>query len=120
MFPQTYFDIPEVVDFSLPLPADLDLQRRVKAFLADQSRYALRLLEVEARDGTITLRGFLSTFHEKQLAVHLALRVAGVRRLLDEIVVRPAVPQAPNPAFEFDRSSSRHSTERRSFSRQTA
>jgi hypothetical protein len=120
MIPQTDLDRPDVPTFALPFPADSDLQRRVKAFLADQSRYPLRLLDVEARGGTVTLRGFLATYHEKQLAVHRVLRVAGVHRLIDEIVVRSAVPQTPNQAFAFEPTSSRLSMERSPLRGQTA
>jgi osmotically-inducible protein OsmY len=71
------------------LQDDTDLERRVRIYLASQSRPALRGVEVQVTDGTVTLRGLVSSFYEKQLSVHLAARVAGVRRLEDELLVRP-------------------------------
>ena len=72
-----------------PLPdlADADLRRRVVAFLASRQLAALRNLEVEAHGGTVTLRGKVQTFYEKQLTQQCSRRVAGVVRLVDEIDV---------------------------------
>jgi osmotically-inducible protein OsmY len=69
-------------------PTDSDLARRVATFLATQHRPGLRLLEVEARAGVVTLRGQVSTFYEKQLSAQLTRRVAGVLRLVDEVIVQ--------------------------------
>jgi osmotically-inducible protein OsmY len=55
--------------------------------LAHQSRPAIRAVEVAAAGGVVTLRGRVYSFYEKQLSVHLAARVAGVRRLEDELLV---------------------------------
>src|SRR5436190_20582591 len=52
--------------------ADRDLARRVTTFLSTQHRPALRNLEVEVREGTVTLRGRVATFYEKQLSGQLA------------------------------------------------
>jgi osmotically-inducible protein OsmY len=43
---------------------------------------------VEAQSGVVRLRGEVKTFYEKQLSVQLARRVAGVVRLIDEVVVK--------------------------------
>jgi osmotically-inducible protein OsmY len=68
-------------------PSDLDLTRRVTTFLSTRHRPGLRTLEVESRNGVVTLRGRVSTFYEKQLSAQLARRVAGVVRLVDQVVV---------------------------------
>jgi osmotically-inducible protein OsmY len=69
-------------------PSDSDLARRVALFLSTQHRPGLRVLEVEARGGVVTLRGRVSTFYEKQLSVQIARRVAGVVRLVDDVMVQ--------------------------------
>ena len=68
--------------------ADHDLKRRVTTFLSTQHRPALRNLKVEVREGTVTLRGGVATFYEKQLSGQLARRVAGVLRLVDDVIVK--------------------------------
>jgi len=72
----------------LLLPEDDQLARRVKLFLASQPRPALRYLEVEASNSTVRLRGLVTTFYERQLALQASRQVAGVRQLIDEITVQ--------------------------------
>jgi osmotically-inducible protein OsmY len=67
---------------------DNDLARRVRIYFATQSRPALRAVQVQAQNGVITLRGQVHSFYEKQLSLHIAARVAGVRRLEDELIVQ--------------------------------
>lgn len=86
-------------DFSSPERYDSDLQRRVTTFLAARHRPSLRRLQVKATAGVVTLRGRVPTFHEKQLSIQLARRVAGVIRLIDEVAVHPAPGARCNPGF---------------------
>ena len=72
---------------------DFELARRVKLFLAHQPRPALRHLSVEVQSETVILRGAVTTYYERQLALQCSRRVAGVRGLIDEIVVQEIVPQ---------------------------
>ncbi len=74
-------------DLDAPTHYDLDLKRRVGAFLAGQHRPALRNLQVEAREGVVTLRGSVPTFYEREISVRIARRVAGVVQLDDQIVI---------------------------------
>jgi BON domain len=77
---------------NLPLGAVTEddlLERRVRAYLSGLQMPALRALYVEARNGVVTIRGQVSTFYERQLSQHLARRVAGVRKIVDLVVVRP-------------------------------
>jgi hypothetical protein len=70
---------------------DRDLEGRVRQFLGARNFPALRRLAIEARNGTVTLRGRVATFYEKQLSQQCQQRVAGVRQLIDQVVVeRPA------------------------------
>ncbi|HET6882328.1 MAG TPA: BON domain-containing protein [Pirellulales bacterium] len=67
--------------------ADRDLERRVVNYLAERHVPALRYLEVEAHNGTVTLRGRVQSFYEKQLCQAVCRRVAGVVRFVDAIDV---------------------------------
>lgn len=66
---------------------DIDLAQRVQAFLASRHIPELRQLTVEATDGTVVLRGRVSSYYAKQLCHDCCRRVAGVRRYVDAIDV---------------------------------
>ena len=86
---QFLFGEQRMFGFEDSLPSeDSQLARRVKLFLASQPRASLRYLKVEASGGVVTLRGFVTTFYERQLALHASRQVAGVRQLIDEIAVQ--------------------------------
>jgi osmotically-inducible protein OsmY len=67
--------------------ADRELERRVVNYLNGRHLPALRHLEVEADNGTVTLRGIVSSFYEKQLSQQCCRRVAGVVKLIDDVDV---------------------------------
>lgn len=71
------------------MQADYDraLERRVLSYLGQRYIPGLRALAVEALNGTVTLRGEVASFYEKQVAIHASQRVAGVLRLVDSITV---------------------------------
>lgn len=73
-----------------PIPADMDLKRRILNYLFGQHFSDLRRLEVSADNGVVTIRGRVSSFHQRQLCIHCCQRVAGVVRVKDEIDVVPA------------------------------
>lgn len=68
-------------------PADRDLERRVVSYLFGRHVPALRNLQVEAKNGTVTLRGRVHTFYEKQLCQNCCRRVAGVVQFVDHVDV---------------------------------
>jgi len=73
---------------TLPLDlSDRDLERRVTSFLFARNLPTLRRLHVEADNGTVTLRGRVHSFYEKQLCQHACRRVAGVISMVDAIDV---------------------------------
>ena len=74
--------------------ADHDMEQRVKASLTQRHVPALRALQVQARGGVITLRGPVSSAHERYLGQSIARRVAGVLGLVDLIEVQSA-PRGP-------------------------
>lgn len=67
--------------------ADQELERRVLSYLERRHVPGLRQLEVQANNGTVTLRGQVRSFYEKQLSHHCCRRVAGVVKLIDAIDV---------------------------------
>lgn len=69
------------------LTSDKDLEQRVSRYLLDRHMPGLRELSVKARGGTVTLRGRVRTFYEKQLCSHICRRVAGVIRFDDQVAV---------------------------------
>ena len=69
------------------IATDQDLQRRVVSFLAGRYLPSLRQLEVDVQEGIVTLRGRVTSFYEKQVAIHSCQRVAGVRKLVDAVDV---------------------------------
>ncbi|HMC10171.1 MAG TPA: BON domain-containing protein [Pirellulaceae bacterium] len=68
---------------------DHDLARRVVLFLEQQRLTAATRLSVAARRGVVTVRGTVSTFHQRQLIVSAARRVAGAGQIVDELEVDP-------------------------------
>jgi osmotically-inducible protein OsmY len=66
---------------------DQDLERRVVSYLAARYLPSLRQLQVSVEEGTVTLRGSVRSFYEKQIAIHSCQRVAGVRKLVDAVDV---------------------------------
>ncbi|NUQ64331.1 MAG: BON domain-containing protein [Pirellulales bacterium] len=71
---------------------DRDLERRVANYLVGRQVPSLRQIEVEADRGTVTLRGSVYSFHQKQLCLNCCRRVAGVLELIDEVEVVYAAP----------------------------
>jgi len=66
--------------------SDRDLERRVTSSLAD-CHPVLRQLEVAANNGTVTLRGRVFSFYQKQLCQNVCRRMAGVAQFIDAVVV---------------------------------
>ena len=77
---------------SLSNESDRDLAHRVALYLSRRHIFSLRTIKVEARAGTVTLRGDVYSFHERQIAVSSAQRVAGVYQVIDalDVVARPS------------------------------
>ena len=76
---------------------DRDLERRVVSYLSGRHVPGLRHLEVEACSGTVTLRGTVNSFYEKQLGQQCCRRVAGVVKLIDAVDV--ASSRSTQPAL---------------------
>ncbi|MBX3411529.1 MAG: BON domain-containing protein [Pirellulales bacterium] len=66
---------------------DRDLERQITQLLAERHCHSLRRLQVQARDGIVTLRGQVRSFYEKQLSHDCCRRVDGVVRMVDAVDV---------------------------------
>jgi osmotically-inducible protein OsmY len=77
---------------------DIELERRVHNFLAGRFLPALKRLAIEADGGVVTVRGQVSSFYEKQVALHCCQRVAGVRELIDAVDVESPMLAALTPS----------------------
>jgi hypothetical protein len=85
---------------------DEDLAVRVGLYL-QHTRPELRGVNVAVQHGFVHLSGAVTTFHLRQLALAAACRVAGVRQVIDELVVAtpPAKPwRIDRPAGKIDSS----------------
>ena len=71
-----------------------DLARRVKIFLSSRHHPSFRHLHVEANGGTITVRGRVNSFYEKQLSYQCCRHVAGVFNIVDQVDVGTARSEA--------------------------
>lgn len=66
---------------------DERLARNVRNFVLPRVHPTSNEIQVEADQGTVTLAGRVGSFYYKQLWLSGAQRVAGVRRVIDEIEV---------------------------------
>ncbi len=64
-----------------------ELARRVRIFLSSRHQPSFRHLHIEANGGTVTLRGRVSSFYEKQLTYQCCRHVAGVFNVIDQVDV---------------------------------
>jgi len=90
------------VSHPVSFPADEDLARRVRLFF-HQQRLNSNGLIVDAHRAVVTIRGRVSTFHQRQLIISAARRVAGAGQILDELevdsphVIRASAQSAKQP-----------------------
>jgi osmotically-inducible protein OsmY len=75
---------------AVPASADLLLACQISAQLAETRRANLRHLSVNVRGGEVTLRGHVSSFYEKQIAIQTCRLMRGIERLIDAVEVAAA------------------------------
>src|SRR5262245_25739839 len=68
-------------------PFDQDLQHRVALFVQQRQLTLGAKITISARRGVVTLKGTTKTFHQRQLLIAFASKVAGVVRVNDELEV---------------------------------
>ena len=64
-----------------------EIKRRITSLLFQRGVSSLRRLRIEVDGGTVTLRGGVASFYERQLCLSCCRRVPGVFKLVDEIDV---------------------------------
>ena len=70
-----------------PKLADYVLADRITTQLAETHRASLRRLSVDVHAGEVTLRGSVSSFHERQIAIQTCRELPGIDRLIDAVEV---------------------------------
>jgi osmotically-inducible protein OsmY len=66
------------------------LRRKIASQLAETNRPALKRLAVNVAAGSVTLRGSVASFYEKQIAIQTCRVLAGIERLVDAVEVAGA------------------------------
>ena len=74
--------------------AALDLKRRIIIFLSEKGVSSLRRLSIDVTGGTVTFRGTVASFYERQLCLACQF-VHGVRKVVDDLKVE--IPSRGNP-----------------------
>ena len=69
-----------------PNEHDRELEARLISTFA-RRQLPIRLLQIEARDGIVTLRGKVHSYYQRQQCIHCGLNLAGVFRLIDALEV---------------------------------
>jgi osmotically-inducible protein OsmY len=72
------------------LVSDKLLERQIASQLAEANRPGLKRLAVNVAGGSVTLRGRVASFYEKQLAIQACRVLAGIDRLIDAVEVAAA------------------------------
>lgn len=75
---------------------DIELANNVRLFLSGNRR-GLSQITVFAEQGTTKLSGSVASFFLRQMAISLAMKVAGVRRVVDDLEVDSVVANANQP-----------------------
>ncbi len=71
---------------------DGDIAIRVEEFLSRQHFPSFQQLELEVFDGKLTVRGQVTSYYEKQVAMSVCQQVPGVLQFVDEIGVELSEP----------------------------
>lgn len=74
---------------------DADLLTRVGIALTMRLSHTLHAVHIQVDNGVVTLRGLVPTFYDRQLAIEVTRRVAGVLKVRDELSVT-----APTGGFD--------------------
>ena len=73
-------------------PDDATLTGKVKASIASDSRLSTAPVNVETKDGVVTLTGTVNSAADKSRAEQLARSVEGVKSVTNNLTARPPVP----------------------------
>lgn len=67
--------------------APADVARRIQDALTRQVERETRRMDIQVQDGTVTLRGTVHSWHERDAAVAAAWAAPGVSRVVNELIV---------------------------------
>ena len=67
-----------------------DVKEKIDAALRRNAEIDARKISVDINDGSVTLRGTVRSFVEREDAVSAAWAAPGVRKVIDELTVRAA------------------------------
>ena len=67
--------------------ADFALANQITTQLAETNRASLKRLSVNVRAGEVTLRGNVSSFYERQIAIQTCQELSGIGRVIDAVEV---------------------------------
>jgi hyperosmotically inducible protein len=79
---------------------DAGITTSVKSALAADETVQARRIDVDTREGVVTLRGEVRTAREETRALEIALGTGGVRDVVDELSVMPEREGAPTTGVE--------------------
>ena len=74
-----------------------EIKRRIVNLLCQRGVSSVQQLNIEVENGTVTVRGTVPSFYERQICVSCCRHVPGVFRLVDEIEVDSPVSQPSTP-----------------------
>jgi osmotically-inducible protein OsmY len=74
-------------------PSDEGLAQSIAKAVRATCVRPIASLTIVADGGVVTLRGGARSFYEKQLLIHAARHVPGVRQIVDHVDVPPAKPR---------------------------
>lgn len=66
---------------------DEQLRHRIQLFLQTLRLAILRRVQIDVQSGVVTIEGIARSYYERQMALACVRRVAGVRQVVDRIVV---------------------------------
>ena len=81
----------EAATTAAAVAADAAITARVKSALVSELDLAALPIRVDTREGIVTLSGFVDSARERDRAKRAAATVAGVRYVLDRIVVKATI-----------------------------
>ncbi len=74
----------------------VELEARVRGYLGQHHLPVLRRLQVKMEGDAAVVQGIVGSFYERQVAIECCKRVAGIRRVVDQIRVdEPMAVPAP-------------------------
>jgi len=70
-----------------PATADRLLADQISTHLAETNRASLKRLSIAVRSGEVTLRGSVTSYYERQIAIQACRMLAGIVRVNDAVEV---------------------------------